>query len=66
MNTDNLAERAVRAIISGLIAGVIVALLLYVIHLIAPAFTVDPSTWGLIVGILTALYVFVTGYRTRV
>jgi TM2 domain-containing membrane protein YozV len=58
---ENLLTRAIKAVITGLVAGVIVALLLLVISALIPGVQIDASLWGTIIGILTALYVFVTG-----
>lgn len=58
---EGLALRAVRGIITGLIAGLITALILVVISALIPGISIDAGFWGLIVGILTALWVFLTG-----
>lgn len=62
---SNLVTRLVVAVVSGLIAGVITALLLWVLAQLVPALTLDPGTWGTVVGVLVAIVTFVTG-RERV
>lgn len=67
MNTDNLVERVVRSIVVGIVTGVIVGLLVFVVSALIPGDnTFNASFWGLIAGILAAIYHFVTGGRTRV
>lgn len=61
---DNIGERLIKAIVYGLIAGFVTALLLFVLSAILPGVVINASFWGMIVGILAGLYAFFVGRRT--
>lgn len=64
---ENVVERAVRSIVVGLIAGILVGLTLWIVEAVitnaGQSINLNPSMWGLIVGVLVALYSFVTNRR---
>lgn len=58
-NSNGLADRTVKAIVTGLVVGIVTALIVYVISALTPL-ELDPGFWGVIAGIIAGLYVFVT------
>lgn len=64
MNND-VVTRLVNAVVQGIIAGAIVAVLLFVVSKLVPGLEIDASLWALIIGVLVALYVFVNGSTTH-
>jgi uncharacterized membrane protein YvlD (DUF360 family) len=65
MRTDNLGERALTAIISGLVAGVVTALVVWLLSVLVPGVELDPGFWGTVVGVIVGLLTFFSG-RSRV
>jgi VIT1/CCC1 family predicted Fe2+/Mn2+ transporter len=65
MRTDNLGERALAAIVSGLVAGVVTALVVWLISVLVPGVALDPGFWGTVVGVIVGLFTFFSG-RNRV
>lgn len=63
MGTDNLAERAIRALIVGLVTGVAVALLVWLVSVLLPGVSLDPGFWGTVAGVIAGLYTLFTGKR---
>lgn len=63
---NNLVSRLVRSIISGIVAGIITAILLFIVSALLPGVRIDASLWAMIVGILVALYSFVSGNNANV
>lgn len=62
MDTNNIADRVVKALIIGLVTGVVVALLVWIVSALTPL-ALDPGFWGTVVGVIAGLYVFFTGKR---
>lgn len=55
---NDLASRVVNALLAGIITGLVVALVLFVISALLPGVTIDASFWGTVVGVLAALVSF--------
>lgn len=58
-----MAERAIRATIAGLIAFIVALVILLIISVLLPGVSIDAKFWAGIIGLLTALYTFLTGER---
>lgn len=53
---DDLMGRIIKAVLLGLIAGIVTALLVFIISALVPGMRIDASFWGLVVGIIVGLY----------
>lgn len=56
-----MIERIIKSALVGLIVGAIAALIIAIISAILPAVEIDASWWGVVIGVLVALYHFFNG-----
>lgn len=58
---NDVASRAVKAVVVGLVTAFVVFIILLVVSAILPSVSLDAAKWGMIVGVLAGLYSFLTG-----
>lgn len=51
-------SKLLRAAIIGLIVGIVVAFILFVISALLPGIQINASFWGFVIGVIAGLYVF--------
>jgi len=62
---DNIGRRFIAAVLYGLIVGIVVGLLAWVVTELS-SIVLDPEFWGTIAGVIAGLYKFLTDSPNRV
>lgn len=58
-----MLERIVAAVLVGVAVGLVVALLVFIVSMLLPGASLDPSFWGTVIGLLAGLYTLITGWK---